>query len=133
MSETVSATSTFVVPIDLEKQAQDMDVLCAQAAPDRKFGYLALFTRWKQRLGPYYARYQQLLYDVPVQDLPESERAAKLQVMITQVEAYSAEQMQALQKDRREAREVCEMMSEMIAAPENDKALKRFVEETEMR
>lgn len=133
LSGTVSATGAIVVPIDLEKQAREMDVLCALSAPDIKPGYMELFTAWKKRLGPYYPRYQQLLFDAPVQNLPESERTVKLQDMIAQVEAYTAERMQELQKERREARELCQAMSDAIAAPENDESLKRFVDETEVQ
>ena len=126
-----AATSTIVVPIDLEKQAMEMNVLCASAAPDLEPSYLEQFQAWKQRLGPYYQRYQQLLYDVPVMHLPESERAPTLKEIIALVEEQMALRMQELRKNRREARELCMLMSGGISDPSNDEKLKRFVNEME--
>jgi hypothetical protein len=124
-----AATSTIVVPVDLEKQAMEMNVLCASAAPNLQPSYLERFEAWKQRLGSYYQRYQKLLYDAPVMHLPEPERASKLTELIALVEEQTAQRMQELRKNPREARELCILMSNGISDPENDEELKRFVNE----
>ncbi|MTW11711.1 hypothetical protein GM658_13985 [Pseudoduganella eburnea] len=119
----LASSPIIPLPIDMEAQAVQLNALCLRKAPDLNPPYLKTFNQWKERIGPYYAKYQQWLYD-------SSTKLAQPGVDLkAKTEELQREQFAYLESHDAEARELCQQMVQFLADPKYDAELKKRVEE----
>lgn len=119
----------LAIPMDLERHAADMDAFCSIKAPDLKPPFLERFRAWKERLGPYYPRYQQWLYDGSVKQFPVAERAVRLKALKDIVDAEVTRRFRELETQNYEAHEMCHLMGKSLTDPKFDDQLRRLLDE----
>jgi hypothetical protein len=111
------------LPIDMEAQAVQLDALCLKKAPDLAQSYMKTFKQWKERIGPYYGKYQQWLYDASTKlAQPGVDLKAKTEEM-------QRERLVYFESHDEEARELCQQLTQFLADPKYDAELKKQVDE----
>ncbi|MCR4301222.1 MAG: hypothetical protein NUV51_06390 [Sulfuricaulis sp.] len=125
----IASSPAIPLPIDMESQAMQLDTLCMEKAPDLKPPYLERFQAWKERLGPYYSKYQQWLYESSVLQFPKADRTEKLKELKAEMEQLQKKRLKELKSSGREAYELCHGMADAISDPKHDAQLRRLVDE----
>jgi len=125
------AASPSVIPlaIDLEWQAVQINVLCTKKTPDLKPSIIERFRAWKDRLGPYYSKYQQWNYEFSVQDIPQTERQRALSEFKAKMVHLQMERLKELESTDSEALEFCHQTADWLADPKYDAEVRRLVDE----
>ena len=123
----VASPPIIPLPIDMEWQAVQIDVLCTKKTPDVKPTIIERFRAWKERLGPYYSKYQQWNYDFSVQDIPPTERQQALGELKARMIHLQRERLKELESTDGEAVEFCNQTAAWLADPKYDAEVRRLV------
>jgi hypothetical protein len=124
-----ASPSVIPLPIDLEWQAVQINVLCTKKTPDLKPSIMERFRAWKDRLGPYYSKYQQWNYEFSVQDIPQTERQRALSEFKAKMVHLQMERLKELESTDSEALEFCHKTADWLAEPKYDAEVRRLVDE----